>query len=141
MTQMSPINKNALFSGEYCWEKFPQVYAKSVNLCRKLTDHYNAALKDHDVLVMPTTITPADPLPSPDDNPIVKMSKTIGKLENTCPFNATGHPALAVPIGFVNRSGGAKVPASMQIVGKFWDEVTCYKVGYAWEMAKDWKKF
>jgi amidase len=138
---MSPINKNALFSGEYCWQIFPQVYAKSINLCRKLTEHYDAALQNHDVLIMPTTITPADPLPLSNDTAIIEMSKTIGKLENTCPFNATGHPALAVPIGFVDGVSGVKLPASMQIVGKFWGEVTCYKAGYAWERAVDWKQF
>jgi amidase len=106
-----------------------------------MTEHYDEAFQKHDVLIMPTTITPADPLPSPDDSPITKMSKTIGKLENTCPFNATGHPALAVPIGFVDGVGGVKVPASMQIVGRFWEEATCFKVGYAFETAIDWKKF
>lgn len=102
---MSVLSKNTFFAGEYCWEHFPHVYAKAVNLSRKLTEAYDAALSTYDVLIMPTTITPADPLPAETDSPITKTSKTIGKLDNTCPFNATGHPALAFPIGFVDAKG------------------------------------
>lgn len=140
---MSPVSKNSVFGGEYCWERFPHVYAKAVNLCRKLTEEYNEMLKIYDVLIMPTTITPADPLPSENDSVIRKMSSTLGKLDNTCPFNATGHPALAFPIGFVPAEAdeNVHVPTSMQIVGKHFDEITCLKVAYAWENARDWKKF
>ncbi len=139
---MSVISKNTIFAGDYCWERFPHVYAKAVNLSRKLTEAYDAALESHDVLIMPTTIMPADPLPAPSDSPIVKMSKTIGKLDNTCPFNATGHPALAFPIGFVDgKEEGVRVPASMQIVGRNWDEIGCLKVAFAWENARNRKEF
>ncbi len=119
------------------------MYAKAVNLCRKLTEEYDAVLEKYDVLIMPTTITPADPLPAENDSAITKMSKTIGKLDNTCPFNATGHPALAFPIGFVAAKADENihVPTSMQIVGKHFDEITCLKTAYAWENARNWKEF
>lgn len=141
--KMSPVSKNTVFSGEFCWENFPHVYAKAVNLCRKLSEEYDDVLKRYDVLIMPTTITPADPLPAESDPVITKMSKTIGKLDNTCPFNATGHPALAFPIGFVPAKAdqNVRVPASMQIVGKHFDELNCLKVAYAWENARNWKDF
>ncbi|KAE8447685.1 hypothetical protein EG329_010491 [Mollisiaceae sp. DMI_Dod_QoI] len=141
--KMSVVSKNTFFSGEFCWERFPHVYAKAVNLCRKLTEEYDAVLEKYDVLIMPTTITPADPLPAENDSAITKMSKTIGKLDNTCPFNATGHPALAFPIGFVTAKANENIhiPTSMQIVGKHFDEITCLKIAYAWENARNWKEF
>ena len=83
---MSVVSKNTVFSGDFCWERFPHVYAKAINLCRKLSDAYNDALEKYDLLIMPTTITPADPLPKKSDSAIVKMSKTIGKLDNTVPL-------------------------------------------------------
>jgi amidase len=139
---MSVVSKNSVFGGDYGWEKFPHVYAKAINLCRKLTEAYDDSLRNYDVLIMPTTITPADPLPLETDSAITKMSSTIGKLDNTCPFNATGHPALAFPIGFVPaKDQSVRVPASMQIVGKHFDEITCLKVAYAWENAQNWKEF
>lgn len=70
-----------------------------------MTEAYDAALSKYDLLIMPTTITQADPLPHENDSAVTKMSKTIGKLDNTCPFNSTGHPALAFPIGFVPAKG------------------------------------
>jgi len=107
-----------------------------------MTEEYDKALESYDVLVMPTCIIPATPLPPPDASVITKMSSTIGKLENTCPFNATGHPALALPIGFVDgQDEGVRVPASMQIIGGMCEENMVMRVGYAWECAKDWKKF
>lgn len=140
---MSAVSKNSVFGGDYGWDRFPNVYAKAINLCRKLSEAYDDALKKFDVLIMPTTITPADPLPAETDSAITKMSKTIGKLDNTCPFNATGHPALAFPIGFVSakEDQSVRVPASMQIVGRQFDEVTCLKAAFAWENARDWKEF
>lgn len=141
--QMSPINKNATFAGDFCWDMFPTVYAKAINLSRKLTEAYDEALQKYDVLIMPTTITAADRLPAESDSAIEKMSKTVGKLDNTCPFNSTGHPALAFPTGFVaaREDPGIKVPTSMQIVGRHFDEITCFKVAYAWENARNWKEF
>lgn len=143
MDKMSAVSKNSVFGGDYGWDRFPNVYAKAINLCRKLSEAYDDALKKFDVLIMPTTITPADPLPAETDSAITKMSKTIGKLDNTCPFNATGHPALAFPIGFVSakEDQSVRVPASMQIVGRQFDEVTCLKAAFAWENARDWKEF
>lgn len=142
LNKMGPVNKNAVFHGEYCWERFPSVYAKAINLTRKLTETYNTALDSYDVLIMPTTITPADPLPLESDSAVTKMSKTIGKLDNTCPFNATGHPALAFPIGFAEATEeGVKVPVSMQVVGKWWAESLCLRVAFAWEGVRAWKEF
>ena len=50
----------------------------------------------------------------------------------TIPFNLTGHPALAVPAGFI---GG--LPAGMQIVGRLFEEATICRIGHAFEQATD----
>lgn len=46
-------------------------------------------------------------------------------------------------MGFVSAEGAPciQVPASMQIVGKFWDEARILQAAYAWENAYDWKTF
>ncbi len=51
----------------------------------------------------------------------------------TLPFNVTGHPALALPIG-LSKSG---LPLGMQIVGKAFDEARVCQIGAAHEMATD----
>jgi aspartyl-tRNA(Asn)/glutamyl-tRNA(Gln) amidotransferase subunit A len=50
------------------------------------------------------------------------------------PFNVTGNPVLAMPIGF-SRSG---LPLGMQIVGRAFDEATVLRVGAAYEAAAGW---
>lgn len=140
---MSVMSKEGMFSAEHAWKTHPCAYAKAVNLSRKLKHAYDAALAKYDLLVMPTTVTPANPLPTSDASPLEHMAKHTGKLENTSPFNASGHPALAMPIGFVpsKYDEKVKVPASMQIVGKYWDEVDVLKAAYAWEKARSWEDF
>jgi amidase len=142
---MSVTSKNNLFSGDYLWDRFPGLYAKLVNITRKFTEAYNAALSEYDVLVMPTTIGPADAFPLEIDGPVARMAKMgLGKIDNTCPFNGSGHLALAMPIGFVEvgkAGSNVEVPTSLQIVGKYFDESLILRITYAWENAKDWKKF
>jgi amidase len=110
---------------------------------RKLKDLYDDVLSSVDVIVMPTTLTPANLLPPPDATPVAQMEAAKGMTENTCAFNATGHPALALPIGLVpaKTDESIRLPASIQIVGKWYDEATILRFAYAWEQAVDWKKF
>jgi amidase len=139
---MSVVSKEGLISGEYAWQRYPTVYAKAVNLSRRLKDEYDAVLSKFDLLIMPTTITPSRPLPPVDAPPSVHIDASKGKLENTSAFNASGHPALAMPIGFVPAQEDPKIrlPASMQIVGKYWDEATILRAAYAWEQSVNWKE-
>ncbi|GIT42989.1 MAG: hypothetical protein Ct9H300mP11_09250 [Chloroflexota bacterium] len=45
---------------------------------------------------------------------------------NTLPFNYTGHPALALPVG--KSSSG--LPVSMQLVGRFFDDPLLMRVAF-----------
>ncbi|KAK6197286.1 hypothetical protein LQW54_010748 [Pestalotiopsis sp. IQ-011] len=143
LSKMSAFSKEGLFAGELAWSQYPYAHAKAVNLCRKLRDDYDAALQKYDVLIMPTTLRASFPLPAAGAGPVAQMDANRGMTENTAPFNASGHPALAVPIGLVGSAAdrAVKVPASMQIVGRHWDEATVLKAAYAWELAVDWKTF
>lgn len=138
--KMNTTSKDGLLIGEYGWRKYPTMYSKCVNLSRKLAKDYDEALDKYDVLIMPTTLTPAVPLLAKGAGIKEQLSISKGKVENTCPFNSSGHPALALPIGYVERKEeGVKVPASMQIVGKWWDEMKVLRVALAWEDAMDWR--
>ena len=109
---------------------------------RKLSDLYDNILSFVDVMVMPTTLYPPDRLPAGNATPVVQMEAAKGLTDNTCSFNATGHPALAMPIGFVpaNADKSVRLPASMQIVGRWHGELTILQTAYAWEQAIDWQK-
>ena len=141
VAKMSTASKEGLLAGAYGWEHYPLAYAKSVNLIRQLQDAYDSALQSVDFLVMPTTITPSSALPPADASPRTHVLASAGKLENTSQFNGTGHPALAMPIGFVSAQTdpSLRLPASLQIVGKFFDEARILQAAYAWESAYNWR--
>ncbi|KAK3617809.1 hypothetical protein LTR56_025043 [Elasticomyces elasticus] len=141
--KMNVVSKDGLMAGELGWTSYPLAYPKAVNLTRKLRDMYDNALQEVDYLVMPTTATPSNPYPLPNATLLEHTNASIGKLENTCSFNGSGHPALAMPIGFVSSKEDSKikVPASLQIVGRYWDEAGILKIAHAWEHAQDWRQF
>jgi aspartyl-tRNA(Asn)/glutamyl-tRNA(Gln) amidotransferase subunit A len=52
-----------------------------------------------------------------------------------CPvWNATGFPALSVPMGF----DGDGMPLGLQIIGVPFADATCLQVGHAYQQATDW---
>lgn len=138
--------KNIYLNGLYAVHNFPQLLSKATNLSRKLRDSYDAALAEYDVLITPTLPYVATTHAAPDASPILQISKQIGLTSNTAPFNQTGHPVLAIPVGMLEVLEGpgvaekAKLPVSMQVIGKWWDEVTVYQFAGAWEKANNWKQ-
>lgn len=139
-------SKNIYLNGAYAEKMYPALQAKATNLSRKMRDAYDAALEEFDVLITPTLPYVATSHPEPHASPLEQIKKQVGLVSNTCQFNQTGHPALAMPIGRLTPLEGpaagredVKLPVGMQIVGKWWDEETVYRVGYAWESANDWK--
>jgi len=136
------ITSNILVNGLYADDRFPQLYGKTQNLFHKLRMAYDAVLQEVDILVMPTT--PWVPqVMLPRDAPITEhYGKYAGSTANTQPFNITGHPALSIPCGMVAPSEGPetlRLPVGLQIVGKYFDELTIYKAALAWSDAYDWK--
>ncbi len=49
--------------------------------------------------------------------------------------NLTGHPALALKCGFID-----KMPASIMVTGRLYDEATVCRVALAYEQATEWHK-
>lgn len=78
---------------------------------------------------------------APDAGPMEQMAKSRGCAINTVCFNASGHPAMSLPVGMLSAVEDEKVllPVGMQITGKWFDEGMIYRVGAAWEKAFDWK--
>lgn len=139
-------SKNIYLNGAYALQRYPSLQAKATNLSRKLRDAYDAVLEDFDVLITPTLPYVATTHAEKDATPLDQIKKQVGLVSNTCPFNQTGHPVLAMPIGMVEPTEGpavgkegVKLPVGMQVVGKWWDEEMVYRVGFAWERGNDWK--
>jgi aspartyl-tRNA(Asn)/glutamyl-tRNA(Gln) amidotransferase subunit A len=81
-----------------------------------------------DALLTPTSGIGAPPLDGLTSESMLKWPSF------TSIWNATGLPALAVPMGFTDDG----LPLSLQIVGKPFDEATVLAVGDAYQQLTDW---
>ncbi|NUZ06583.1 amidase [Piscinibacter koreensis] len=64
-----------------------------------------------------------------------EVDRTYDRQART-PFNLTGTPALAIPMGFASSG----LPMGLQVVGKAFDESMVYRVAHAYEAATDWHR-
>ncbi|KAK2810805.1 hypothetical protein FQN50_002628 [Emmonsiellopsis sp. PD_5] len=139
--KLFPTTQNVLLNGLYLMEKFPSLYAKSVNLGRRLRDSYERTLREYDVLILPSTSFVA-PKHGTRTTPMSTIAPTVGLTSNTAMFDATGQPAMTIPIGFLPAKEDPDVllPAGMQIVSGLWKDAKVLRVGHAWEKAYNWKE-
>ncbi len=135
MTIANPAVVAALLSGDHI-AKYPHSFrAKGIMHVHQLRAAYNQALDDYDVLISPT-IPKAGPPHLPKGASVMEKHRAaLGVSGNTAPFNASGHPALSIPAGWVSINGGKdKLPVGMQITGKRWGEVGVLFAASAWEV-------
>lgn len=139
-------SRNIYLNGAYAQRRFPELLGRATNLSRRLRDDYDAALARYDVLVTPNLPYVARSHTPYEARPLEKIAKQVGLTANTAPFNQSGHPVLAMPIGMAEiqegplKGTGTRLPISMQVVGKWWHEDDVYRVAYAWSLANDWKE-
>jgi amidase len=103
-------------------------------------DDYDAAFREVDVLITPTTPFAA-PKHATNQSPAKRLSAALGLTFNTSPMDATGHPAISIPVGFVSPEddGCVKLPVGMQIIGPKFGESLLLEVAGSWEKENDWK--
>jgi aspartyl-tRNA(Asn)/glutamyl-tRNA(Gln) amidotransferase subunit A len=115
------IARGALFNGpDYVQAQRVRSYFKKA---------VAAVMADLDVLITPTSTTPAEKIADMD------MQRRLLGASFTGVWNLIGLPALAVPCGFSSTG----LPLSMQIVGKPFDEATVLQVGDAYQQSVDWQ--
>lgn len=142
LTRTNPAIVNLLFWGSFATEKYNSAMtAKAHRHVLELRSAYDEALEEVDVLITPTAPTVATknadvrPEAVGGSGVMDKIRLAVGMMGNTCPFNATGHPAMSVPCGWGNADGaaGQKLPIGMQIIGKRWDETSVLKAAAVFE--------
>jgi aspartyl-tRNA(Asn)/glutamyl-tRNA(Gln) amidotransferase subunit A len=105
-------------------------YQAAIRFRRELNEQLAMVMTDIDLLVLPTTLTPA---------PKLDKVPPFGSFETpnfTMPFNVSGSPALGLCNGF--SAGG--LPLSLQIVGRPFEEARVLRAGHAYERATNWKE-
>lgn len=105
-------------------------YAKAQNLSPWLKAAYDRVLGAYDLLMMPTLPMPATAIPAADCPREEFVARALEMLNNTAPFDVTGHPAISVPAGLVDG-----LPASMMLIGTSFDDATVLRGAAAYEEA------
>jgi amidase len=135
--ELSPSLKVCMLAGEYFMQNYRgHFYAKAQNLGRVLTKAYDDALQKYDLLLLPTQPMKATPLP-PANAPLkLYVQRALEMVNNTCPFDVTGHPAMSIPCGLSNG-----LPVGLQLAARHWNESTIYRAAHAFEQSGDWRSF
>ncbi|MBU9674874.1 Asp-tRNA(Asn)/Glu-tRNA(Gln) amidotransferase subunit GatA [Planococcus sp. CP5-4] len=116
----------ALSSGYY-----DAYYKKAQKVRTLIKQDFDKAFENFDVIVGPTTPTPAFKIGEIIDDPLTMYANDI----LTIPVNLAGVPAISVPCGFDNG-----LPLGLQIIGNYFDEETVYRVADAYEQATGFHK-
>lgn len=126
--------KLVLLIGSYMGEEYHgRMYAKAQVLRRGLRASYDEALSQYDVLAMPTTPMKAhkhDPSLGTEE----RVSRGWNMLDNTAPFNMTGHPAINIPCA---KSNG--LPVGLMLVGRHFDDARLLQAAHAFETHTNWE--
>jgi Asp-tRNA(Asn)/Glu-tRNA(Gln) amidotransferase A subunit family amidase len=112
-------------------------YARAVRAIHAIGRQVSAFLDRYDALLTPTMATPPLPLGrlaltrSDLAGLTADLARTIGFTQL---FNASGHPAMSVPLAW-NADG---LPIGVQFAGRFGDEATLFRLAAQLESARPW---
>jgi aspartyl-tRNA(Asn)/glutamyl-tRNA(Gln) amidotransferase subunit A len=116
----------ALSSGYY-----DAYYKKAQKVRTLIKKDFEDVFEKYDVIIGPTTPTPAFKIGENVDDPLTMYANDI----LTIPVNLAGVPGISVPCGFDNG-----LPLGLQIIGKHFDEATIYRVAHVFESATTYHK-
>ncbi len=96
-------------------------YNRAIAVRKMITDDFIKAFNDVDVIITPTTPSPAFKIGEKINDPIKMYLEDIF----TVTANLTGMPAMSIPCGMVKRDG-KELPLGLQIVGRYGEEDTIF---------------
>jgi aspartyl-tRNA(Asn)/glutamyl-tRNA(Gln) amidotransferase subunit A len=108
-------------------------YLKAKKIQRLLYEDFQRVFQEVDVILTPTTPTPAFKFGEKLNNPIDMYLSDIF----TVSVNLATLPAVSVPIGLTSNN----LPVGGQIIGRPWEESTILTVSYNWEKISDFPKW
>lgn len=104
-------------------------YRKAQQVRRLIKNDFVAAFEDVDLILGPTTPSPAYGFGTKGDDPVQMYLEDI----YTIAANLAGLPAMSLPAGLI---GG--LPCGMQIIGNYFDEARILNLGHQFQTVTDW---
>ncbi len=120
------IGTYALSAGYY-----DAYYLKAQKIRRLIADDFKRAFEEVDVLLGPTTPTPAFGIGEKTGDPIAMYLSDIF----TIAVNLAGLPGMSIPVGFADGK-----PVGMQLIGNYFDEARLLNVAHRYQQATDWHR-
>jgi aspartyl-tRNA(Asn)/glutamyl-tRNA(Gln) amidotransferase subunit A len=123
--------KRRIMTGTYVLSAgyFDAYYLKAQKVRQLIADDYARAFGEVDVVIGPTSPTPAFALGAKTDDPVTMYLNDI----YTIAVNLAGLPGIAIPCGF---AGG--LPVGMQIIGPTFAETRLFSAAHAYQRETDW---
>lgn len=125
-----PEVKRRILIGTYALSEgfYDAYYRKAQQLRRMITEDFQKAFNEVDLLLAPTTPTPAFDLGSKNKDPVEMYLEDIYTLG----VNLAGLPAMSVPAGQVKGR-----PIGMQLIGNHFDEGRLLNVAHQFQQVTD----
>ena len=121
--------KMVVLLGQYMHDRYHgRYYAKAQNLARSLKAAYDEALKNVDLLAMPTLPLKATKIPGPEASREEYVARALEMIGNTAAFDVTGHPAMTVPCAM-----SESLPVGLMLVGRTGEDATVLRAADAFQ--------
>jgi aspartyl-tRNA(Asn)/glutamyl-tRNA(Gln) amidotransferase subunit A len=123
--------KRRIMTGTYVLSAgyYDAYYLKAQRVRQLIAADFRRAFEAVDVIVGPTSPTPAFEIGAKVDDPVTMYLNDI----YTIGVNLAGLPGLSAPCGFVNG-----LPVGLQIVGRAFDEGRILNVAHRFQQETDW---
>ncbi len=129
--------KRRIMTGTYVLSAgyYDAYYLRAQKVRRLITDDFARAFEQVDVLMGPTSPTPAFDIGAKVDDPITMYLNDI----YTIGANLAGLPAMSVPCGKV-AMGDTSLPVGLQIIGPHFAEARLLNVAHGYQNETPWHK-
>ncbi len=123
--------KRRIITGTYALSTgyYDAYYLKAQKVRRLISDDFQSAFADVDMILSPTTPTPAFNIGSKTDDPVSMYLSDI----YTITVNLAGLPGLSMPAGFINN-----MPVGAQLIGNYFTESKLLNVAHQYQQVTDW---
>src|ERR1700688_1214534 len=123
--------KRRIMTGTYVLSAgyFDAYYLKAQKVRRLITEDFRAAFQQVDLVVGPTTPTPAFDIGAKIDDPVTMYLNDI----YTIGANLAGLPGVSLPCGFVDG-----LPMGLQLIGPHFSEGRLLNAAHLYQQATEW---
>src|SRR6266478_5171194 len=123
--------KRRIMTGTYVLSAgyYDAYYLKAQRVRQLITDDFRAAFEQVDLLIGPTTPTPAFAIGAKIDDPVTMYLNDI----YTIGANLAGLPGLSLPCGFVEG-----LPMGLQLIGPHFSEGRLLNAAHLYQQATEW---